>query len=266
MMTLKAFLWTALLSFALAQSESCFDHECTCADTYGQTCSEPVAESEIHVTTIGECIENCNLFHDFGMCDWIMWYKQNVDENCKMISNNVETMEKYLSTCRYVGQPLMYKPSIGSSGFSEGDCIPSVLTGTCPDSCPTGQCHDCSDNGCLGYAQAECTFKDHADGESTILPSYDDCQSICSGLAKSQELVFFKYDKETEDCLCQNMGEASCTIQLVKYGMSEADIETCTTGGGSSGCTTDADCTDTSKPKCDQGSGECVQCLSDSDR
>jgi hypothetical protein len=279
-MDLKALILTCLASGILAQSQSCWDHECTCQDVSGGVCTQPGAASEIHVGTIEECIENCDLFNSFGMCDWIMFYPsaQNpgVDENCRMIIDATESMEDYLGTCRYVGQPLFHKPTLGGDGVITGECMPNAIegvgTGTCaPVPMCSGNCHGCSGTNCAGYAEADCTFTDDPNGESQAITSYDACFAFCSlnaqtGAPDVNNFAYLKFDKESQICNCETKGHKQCTIQIVKHGVTADDIATCSDDGPDpTGCTSDADCLDASQPKCDAASGVCVQCISDSD-
>jgi len=198
-----------------------------------------------------------------------------VDENCKLIINTVETMESYLSTCRYLGQPLFYKPELNADDLLDGECMPNGLegigTGDCSPSCKGagGKCHDCSGRGCAGIAQAECTFVDGI-GESMDLVSYFLCHAFCSanaqqGFPEYNNYAYMKFDKESQMCRCEPEGNYECKVQIVKAGISGDDINNCASEDDPTGCSSDGDCSDPSKPKCDQVSGECVQCLSDSD-
>jgi len=277
----SALFFLVTLVVSVSSQQSCHDHDCTCTDVAGGVCTTPGAASAIHVGTLEECIENCDLFGPFGMCDWLMWYppelNPNVDENCRLIINTVESMESYLSTCRYLGQPLFYKPALNVDGILDGECMPNGLegigTGTCSPACKGagGACHDCSGTNCAGIAQAECTFVDDPTGESEPLTSYFLCHASCSLKAQQgnpgdyNNFAFLKYDKESQQCTCEHEGNFQCKVQIVKFGISGDGMNKCAIVEDPTECSSDADCPDPSKPKCDQGSGECVQCLSDSD-
>merc|ERR1739838_561176 len=92
-----------------------------CEDYYFSECHDPPAQQELHVGSLEECIQNCELFGSFGQCDYLLYFKSGPDENCKIISGPGEPddeMNKYLDACRVAGQPMQN---------TAGDCLPPHL-------------------------------------------------------------------------------------------------------------------------------------------
>merc|ERR1711915_1684 len=100
----------AILLLALGvSSQDSFD----CGDYSYNICHDPPPAQELHVDSLEECIQNCDLFGSFDQCDYLMYYgDQGTDENCKLIADpnssgtSEEEMQKYLDNCRVTGQPL----------------------------------------------------------------------------------------------------------------------------------------------------------------
>lgn len=238
------------------QSCNPVNEDCACKDITYEFCKEPTANQELHVNSIKDCIDNCDLFANFGQCDYLLYYGDNgKDENCQLISGeNGETIERYLESCRIVGQPLRDSFDNCISGFATNGCS--------QQNCGNSQCHTCTKDGpCKLYSETECTIN-NSPGETVdgIIPSIDVCLTFCTKSQAYSPWTYFTYDKEAQKCICYNGAEHSCGIKVVPQGLSYEDIMNC-----GEGCKTDGDCTDPMKPICDNLSGICVQCIDDPD-
>merc|ERR1712189_141782 len=96
-MSLKTLFGLALLALASARDINCNDY------TFKE-CRDPVANQELHVNTLQECIENCDLFGAFDQCDYLMYYGTGKDENCVLVKGTEglsaeEEMNNYLGGC-----------------------------------------------------------------------------------------------------------------------------------------------------------------------
>merc|ERR1712013_21183 len=94
--------------------------ELGCGDYSYNICHDPPANQELHVGSLEECIQNCDLFATFDQCDYLLYWETGPDENCKIISgpgSAKEEMDKYLNACGVIGQP------ITNDGTTGGTCI-----------------------------------------------------------------------------------------------------------------------------------------------
>ena len=109
-----------------------------CGDFSYDICHDPPANQELHVGSLEECIQNCDvsflfqilytlfivfnlkLFGSFDQCDYLLYFETGPDENCKIISgpgSPEEEMALYLKACSVLGQPMT------STGDNTGSCI-----------------------------------------------------------------------------------------------------------------------------------------------
>merc|ERR1711862_593066 len=72
-MSLKTLFGLALLALASARDFNCNDY------TFKE-CRDPVANQELHVNTLQEGIENCDLFGAFDQCDYLLYYSKGNGE------------------------------------------------------------------------------------------------------------------------------------------------------------------------------------------
>merc|ERR1719449_497615 len=73
-----------LISLALAATVASV--EFGCGDYSYNECHDPPANQELHVGSLDECIQNCDLFATFDQCDYLLYWETGPDENCKIIS------------------------------------------------------------------------------------------------------------------------------------------------------------------------------------
>merc|ERR1712212_1017513 len=145
------FLLTLLLvggDGQVMQACSADKSDCSCKDITYSICHTPPASQELHVGSLEECIQNCDLFGSFDQCDYLLYWETGPDENCKIISGpgtNKEEMDKYLNACGVIGQP------ITSDGTTAGTCIEGP-NDECAAGCTAG-CQDCTADSCNGYRE-----------------------------------------------------------------------------------------------------------------
>jgi len=206
----------------------------------------------LHVGSLEECIQNCDLFGSFGQCNYLLYWATGPDENCKLIADT--TLEQYLEACRVVGQPLR---------DAYGECISGYISGTCapfPETmCPDTTCHACDVNDECGlYAQTECQKIGSPGETSENIPSFEHCLSLCTNQQKSNPFTYVVYDKEQQECICYPDGLRGCQIIAVPFGMTLNEVEHC------DGCLSDADCP-AARPICSVQTGRCVECETNAD-
>merc|ERR1739838_25150 len=201
-----------------------------CEDYYFSECHDPPAQQELHVGSLEECIQNCELFGSFGQCDYLLYFKSGPDENCKIISGPGEPddeMNKYLDACRVAGQPMqntagdcLPTPPPYSPDFPKGECSALV--------CTDDTCADCTADKCADYKGSNC-LKLGEDGETTDnIPDYKTCLTFCTGQIEANKFTFLTYDKESKKCICYIDDTSACSIEVVKYGMTIDQVNTCT--------------------------------------
>merc|ERR1712013_289920 len=101
--------------------------ELGCGDYSYNICHDPPANQELHVGSLEECIQNCDLFATFDQCDYLLYWE----------------VDKYLNACGVIGQP------ITNDGTTGGTCIEGP-NNECAATC-NGACQDCSAESCNGY-------------------------------------------------------------------------------------------------------------------
>jgi len=222
------------------------NEDCTCRDVSFEFCQIPVPAQELHVDTLEECIQNCDLFGQFGQCNYLLFLGKSTDENCKLIAQTEIT--EYLNTCRLVGQPLR---------DAKGNCMASFIA---EDGCSKVNCDECHlcdsdfDVHCANYAETEC-LKEGVPGETVAsAPNFDMCLAICTNLQDSNGFTYVTYEREKQECVCYPDGLRSCKNIVMPYGMTLEDAEFC------GGCKTDADCP-VARPHCSLIDGLCFECL-----
>jgi len=225
------------------------NQDCTCRDVSFEFCQIPVPAQELHVDTLEECIQNCDLFGQFGQCNYLLFLGKSTDENCKLIAQTEIT--EYLNTCRLVGQPLR---------DAKGNCMASFIA---EDGCSKVNCDEChlcdskNDVHCANYAETEC-LKLGVPGETvTSTPNFDMCLAICTNLQDSNGFTYVTYEREKQECVCYTDGLRDCKNIVMPYGMTLEDAQFC------SGCQTDADCP-VARPHCSPLDGLCFECLDNS--
>jgi len=127
-MTMKLYATLVLLVLGLVGVNGLVDwpscdpvnSDCSCKDITFSTCHDPPASQEIHVGSLDECIQNCDLFGSFGQCNYLLYWSpgSGPDENCKLVADT--TIEQYLGQCGVIGQPLR-------DGY--GSCVASAASG-----------------------------------------------------------------------------------------------------------------------------------------
>merc|ERR1712112_366247 len=204
------------------------NHDCSCSDiSYGE-CNPAPPTVDMHVTNLEECILNCDLFHTFGQCDWLLFDSSGTKENCQLFSltSQGETMEQYLGTCNVVGQPTRRQ---------DGACMtdnPLICTGPGkPIFCPQG-CNGCdlTDPCNINYHQTKCSIIDEGTGAVEVTPDEETCLAACIGQSNDALITYMSFHKIEETCTCHNGGTRNCGIEVVKYGFTLADVENCKIG------------------------------------
>merc|ERR1712215_50977 len=224
------------------------NRDCSCKDTSYDICHTPPASQEMHVGSLQECIEGCDLFGGFGKCNFLLYFGDDIDENCKLISDS--TLKEYLDACRVVGQPLK---------DINGQCIQGLQADACSFiGCDTG-CHTCdSTEACGMYTETECEKLGSPGETSNQIPDYTTCLSLCTSQQQSNPFTYVVYDKEAQECICYPDGLRSCQIIAVPFGLNINQVDRC------GGCTDDNDCKPP-RPVCSGVSGYCEECVSNTD-
>merc|ERR1712212_579079 len=205
------FLLTLLLvggDGQVMQACSADKSDCSCKDITYSICHTPPASQELHVGSLEECIQNCDLFGSFGQCNYLLYWSSGPDENCKLIADT--TIDQYLTACGVVGQPLR---------DAYGSCMASAASGSCSlFNCGT-ECHMCDSNDLCGlYTKTECE-KLGSPGETSVnIPNFQTCLSLCTGQQQSNPFTYVTYDQESQECICYPDGLNQCTITAVPYG------------------------------------------------
>merc|ERR1712179_155965 len=196
------------------------------------------------------------------------------------------------NACGVIGQPLR---------DSYGSCMASAPSGSCSLS-NCNDCHMCDSNDLCGlYSRTECE-KLGSPGQTTEnLPDFQTCLTLCTIQQQSNPFTYVTYDQEKHECICYPDGLNQCSITAVPYGMtldqaamcdgclSDLDCpperpicsvltgrcvesektEDCMTGNI---CNSDYVCIQDDcggcaapTPVCDTVSGECYECVVDTD-
>merc|ERR1712189_106292 len=212
----------ALLLLALGVSTQEFD----CGDYSYNICHDPPPAQELHVDSLEECIQNCDLFGQFEQCDYIMYYgDKGTDENCKLIADpNSEgepeaEMQKYLDNCRVTGQPLTV------NGAQSGTCIPNPHWQNCSANC--ADCLTCNKNTCDGYQQTMCDHSGDPDETIESLPNMGACFTALNINQDSNKFTYMLFDAEQEECLGYKEPNVTCKIEVVRYGVTNDQVNTC---------------------------------------
>jgi len=247
---LFSLVYLTAVSEQVVKECSSVNQDCSCKDVSYEICHNPPASQELHVGSLEECIQNCDIFGGFDSCNFLLYVENGPNENCKLIGDS--TIEKYLDACGVVGQPLR---------DAYGSCVSSVAADSCAlVGCdPSTTCHECDVNDKCGlYTQTECQKKGSPGESSDNIPNFETCLSLCTVQQTSNPFTYVTYDKEQQECICYPDGLRECVITVVPYGMSLEDVEHC------DGCLSDADCpADT--PVCSVLSGQCVECEKNGD-
>jgi len=119
------------------------NRDCSCADASFAGCSESgAAQNAIHTKNLEECIFQCKLFHTYGTCDYLLFYKSGPNQNCHLFYGAESlVLEDYLQTCEKSGQPLFN---------ANNDCF-SDPQGDCPSEACSGPCFNC------GQEEGDCS-------------------------------------------------------------------------------------------------------------
>eukprot|EP00091_Calanus_sinicus_P012621 TRINITY_DN282_c0_g1_i6.p1 TRINITY_DN282_c0_g1~~TRINITY_DN282_c0_g1_i6.p1 ORF type:complete len:132 (-),score=30.37 TRINITY_DN282_c0_g1_i6:70-465(-) len=128
-------------------------------------------------------------------------------------------MAIYLNACSVTGQPMT------STGDNTGSCIEGPedeCAATCKD-----PCQDCTADPCSGYKGAQC-LKNGSPGETGDkgLP-YAACLTFCTLQMSSNPWSYMTYDKEQQECICYDDPTFTCSIQVVKFGMTIDEANAC---------------------------------------
>merc|ERR1712013_836301 len=82
--------------------------ELGCGDYSYNICHDPPANQELHVGSLEECIQNCDLFATFDQCDYLLYWETGPDENCKInISTPAELLGSPSLTTGQRGAPVL---------------------------------------------------------------------------------------------------------------------------------------------------------------
>jgi len=209
-----------LISLVLASAVSSI--ELGCGDYSYNLCHDPPANQELHVGSLEECIQNCDLFATFGQCDYLLYWEAGPDENCKIISgpgSAKEEMDNYLNACGVIGQPLT------SNGFKNGTCIEGP-NNECSATCTEG-CQDCSADSCNGYRETQCLMQGNPGEHTNGIPEYISCMGFCIGQMTSNPFKYVTFDQESNECTCYEIPDHKCSIQVVIQGMTFAEATAC---------------------------------------
>merc|ERR1712212_1110088 len=137
------------ISLVLASAVSSI--ELGCGDYSYNLCHDPPANQELHVGSLEECIQNCDLFASFDQCDYLLYWETGPDENCKIIT---------------------------SDGTTAGTCIEGP-NDECAAGCTAG-CQDCTADSCNGYRETQCQMEDNPGESSDLPPDYATCLTYCT--------------------------------------------------------------------------------------
>jgi len=192
--------------------------DCSCSDVSYNDCSEPHPATSLHVEGIEECIANCELFHTFDQCDFLIFYTHGPHDNCRLIKAE-ETFEEYLHSCSKYGHPLF---DTDSQCYTDSqDSCPTSLCEFC-HSCPSEVLH----NQCSGVRETGCSML--SPGHQTTATNQTDCQYICTKEAATKDWTYFTYHfGEHSSCTCYKSGERDCQVQVVKAGITWEQVENC---------------------------------------
>merc|ERR1712123_194385 len=211
---------TSLAVFATAVSGL----DLGCGDFSYNVCHDPPAAQELHVGSLEECIQNCDIFATFDSCDYIIYFEQGPDENCKIISGTgtpEEEMAIYLAACGVTGQPLT------TTGEFRGQCVESPADECPPASICADGCLDCTVDKCKGYKESECAHTGNPGETGDKDLPYSACMSFCTLQMKSNPWTYMTYDKEQAECICYEDPGSSCSHQVVIQGMTIAEANAC---------------------------------------
>merc|ERR1712098_984817 len=184
---------TILISVVFATTV--FSADFGCGDYSYNLCHDPPANQELHVGSLAECIQNCDLFATFGQCDYLLYWEpgSGPDENCKIISGpgtNTDEMAKYLGQCGVIGQPMT------DNGDQGGNCIWS------------------GDNVCPAVCGNKCQ-------------DYTTCFQFCRLQMTSNPWTYFAYNQESKECICYEQAKHTCSMTVVLQGKTVDDVNTC---------------------------------------
>jgi len=222
--------------------------DCSCKDITYSTCHTPPASQELHVGSLEECIQNCDLFGSFGQCNYLLFWSSGPDENCKLIADT--TLDQYVAACGVVGQPLR---------DADGSCMASAASGSCSLVNCGNECHMCDSNDLCGlYTKTECEKLGSPGETSDNIPNFQTCLSLCTSQQQSNPFTYVTYDQESQECICYPDGLNQCTITAVPYGMTLDQADQC------NGCLSDGDCPP-ERPICSVLTGRCVECEKNDD-
>merc|ERR1712106_610509 len=193
-----------------------------CGDFSYGICHDPPAAQELHVGSLEEGIQNCDIFATFDQCDYIIYFEQGPNENCKIISGPGtprEMMNLYLEACSMTGQPLT------TTGEAGGQCVEGPGD-ECGSTC-TAPCLDCTTEICSGYAASQCAKNGRPGETGDMRFGYDICLTFCTLEMNSHPWTYLTYDKEQEECICYEDSTSWCLIQVVIQGMTIAEANAC---------------------------------------
>merc|ERR1712106_972899 len=214
---------TSLAVFATAVSGL----DLGCGDFSYNICHDPPAAQELHVGTLEECIQNCDIFATFDSCDYIIYFEKGPDENCKIISGTgtpEEEMAIYMAACSVTGQPMTTTGE--NDGENGGQCVAGPLA-ECASTCKNPPCVDCSKDDCRGYKGSECNQNGPPGETIDQSASYEACQTICTLQMGSNPWTYLTYDKEQAECICYEDSTFTCTHQVVIQGMTIDEVNKC---------------------------------------
>jgi len=147
--------------------------DCGCRDNIVDECGRPHPTTGLHVSSIQECMTQCQVFALEDRCKFIIFHYDNIDENC-LIMNNV--FDDYVGHCNQRGQPLWgLNPGQGLARW-EG-CLNDE---TCNNDSPLpahtcNSCTDCGADGCRGFMLSDCNiFSDPL--ETSPQTSFKNCE------------------------------------------------------------------------------------------
>jgi hypothetical protein len=197
--------------------------DCSCNDFMYDKCPRAHPVTSVHAIDVYDCMGFCEVFHMENRCQFIIYSLDNVDENCKVMDEN---MYHYVDGCQTKGAPLW----TDTAGSAVGTCV-NDSTGASSNSCPsknpsghhpyTTECKDCCQDPCHGIKWMDCT--NYAENTETAdSSSYE----LCMDLARQARSVYTVFNKEEQQCLNYKDGDRECKEVVIEY-MPVATIQQC---------------------------------------
>jgi len=200
--------------------------DCDCGDTMADECGRPHPTTAVHVSSIVDCMANCQVFALEDRCKFIIFHYDNIDENCIIMNNE---FDDYIGHCNIRGSALWSSTEGEGIGRFKDDGAPVCKSPTECANDLTGEyakcksCKDCSADACSGFMLSDCQIFSKFQERSEIL-TWDTCEIFGRNRAKSTFALFNK-----EEGFCEVYGDEldgvdgdgvdrECKVAMVKLG------------------------------------------------